>query len=356
MTDDPKKINKRDFLKKAGVGVAAVGASTLAAPSIVRAQSPIKWRLQTYAGPALAEHVIKPSIDAFNTAANGEMTIELYTSDQLVPQGELFRAVQNGTIDAAQSDDDSMAAPIDVSVFGAYFPFGSRYSLDVPVLWEWYGLREIWEEAYAEVPGVTWLSAGSWDPCNFVTTKPIRSVADLKGLRVFTFPTGGKFLERFGVVPVTLPWEDIEVAIQTNELDGVAWSGVTEAYTVGWADINKYYLTNNISGAWAGSYIANTEKWEALPEHLKTLFKLTIDSSHYYRQHWYWWGEANYRVTGGKLELTTIPESEWQVVEDEARKFWDEIAQKSERNARVVEILKNYADVMRKAGAPYRYS
>ncbi|MDZ4381635.1 MAG: TRAP transporter substrate-binding protein [Parvibaculum sp.] len=356
MTDDPKKINKRDFLKKAGVGVAAVGASTLAAPGIVRAQSPIKWRLQTYAGPALAEHVIKPSIDAFNTAANGEMTIELFTADQLVPQGELFRAVQNGTIDAAQSDDDSMAAPIDVSVFGAYFPFGSRYSLDVPVLWEWYGLREIWEEAYAEVPGVTWLSAGSWDPCNFVTTKPIRTVADLKGLRVFTFPTGGKFLERFGVVPVTLPWEDIEVAIQTNELDGVAWSGVTEAYTVGWADINKYYLTNNISGAWAGSYIANTEKWEALPEHLKTLFKLTIDSSHYYRQHWYWWGEANYRVTGGKLELTTIPESEWQVVEDEARKFWDEIAQKSERNARVVEILKNYADTMRKAGAPYRYS
>ncbi|PKQ08480.1 MAG: C4-dicarboxylate ABC transporter [Alphaproteobacteria bacterium HGW-Alphaproteobacteria-12] len=355
MTDDPRKINKRDFLKKAGVGVAAVGASTLAAPNIVRAQSPIKWRLQTYAGPALAEHVIKPSIDAFNTAANGEMTIELYTSDQLVPQGELFRAVQNGTIDAAQSDDDSMAAPIDVSVFGAYFPFGSRYSLDVPVLWEWYGLREIWEEAYAEVPGVTWLSAGSWDPCNFVTTKPIRSVADLKGLRVFTFPTGGKFLERFGVVPVTLPWEDIEVAIQTNELDGVAWSGVTEAYTVGWADINKYYLTNNISGAWAGSYIANTEKWEALPEHLKTLFKLTIDSSHYYRQHWYWWGEANYRVTGGKLELTTIPESEWQVVEDEARKFWDEIAQKSPRNAKVVEILKTYADTMRKAGAPYRY-
>lgn len=355
MTDDPKQMNKRDFLKKAGVGVAAVGASTLAAPAVVRAQSPIKWRLQTYAGPALAEHVIKPSIDAFNTAANGEMVIELYTSDQLVPQGELFRAVQNGTIDAAQSDDDSMAAPVDVSVFGAYFPFASRYSLDVPVLWEWCGLREIWEEAYAEVPGVTWLSTGSWDPCNFVTTKPIRKLDDLKGLRVFTFPTGGKFLERFGVVPVTLPWEDIEVAIQTNELDGVAWCGATETYTVGWADINKYYLTNNISGAWAGSYIANTEKWEALPDHLKTLFKLCIDSSHYYRQHWYWWGEAHYRTTGGKLELTTIPEAEWKTVEDEAMKFWDEVAQKSERNARVVQILKNYADTMRKAGAPYRY-
>jgi hypothetical protein len=35
--------------------------------------------------------------------------------------------------------------------------------------------------------------------------------------------------------------------------------------------------------------------------------------------------------------------------------FWDEIAAKSERNAKVVEILKKYQDTMRKAGAPYRY-
>ncbi|MBX9452616.1 MAG: TRAP transporter substrate-binding protein [Mesorhizobium sp.] len=348
-------FTKRDFLKKAGVTTAgAVGATTLAAP-YVKAQSPIRWRLQTYAGAALAEHVIKPSVDAFNKAANGEMVIDLYTADQLVPQGELFRAVQQGTIDAAQSDDDSMASPVDVSVFGAYFPFASRYGLDVPVLWEWYGLKEIWEEAYAEIPGVTWLSAGAWDPCNFVTTKPIRSLEDLKGLRVFTFPTGGRFLERFGVVPVTLPWEDIEVAIQTGELDGVAWCGATETYTVGWADINKYYLTNNINGAWAGSYFVNTDKWEELPEHLKTIYKLCIDSSHYYRQHWYWWGEAHYRTTGGKLELTTIPEEEWKQVEDEAMKFWDEVAAGGGRNAKVVEILKKYQETMRAAGAPYRY-
>ncbi|EFG9153010.1 C4-dicarboxylate ABC transporter, partial [Escherichia coli] len=93
-------INKRDFLRKSILtGAGAVGATALATP-YVKAQAPIKWRLQTYAGPALAEHVIKNSIDWFNKAANGEMEIELYTADQLVPQGELFRAVQSGTIDA----------------------------------------------------------------------------------------------------------------------------------------------------------------------------------------------------------------------------------------------------------------
>ncbi|MFS8184613.1 TRAP transporter substrate-binding protein [Pseudovibrio sp. FO-BEG1] len=348
--------NRRDFLKKAGLTtVAAAGASTLAAPAVHAAGRPIKWRLQTYAGAALAQHVIKPSIDAFNKAANGEMEIELYYADQLVPTGELFRAMQRGTIDAVQSDDDSIAAPVDVSVFGGYFPFASRYSLDVPALFNHWGLKEIWEEAYGEVEGVKWLSAGAWDPCHFATKDPIRSLADLKGKRVFTFPTAGKFLTRFGVVPVTLPWEDIEVAMQTGELDGIAWSGITEDYTVGWADVTNYFLTNNISGAWAGSYFANEERWNELPDHLKTLFNLCMDSSHYYRQHWYWAGEAKLRTQGEKLELTSIPDEEWATVEAEALKFWDEIAAKSERNARVVQILKEYNAAMAKAGRPYRY-
>ena len=345
--------DRRDFMKKAAGASAAVAAAPF-----VHAQSktPIKWRLQTYAGPALAEHVIKPSIDAFNRAANGEMEIELYFADQLIPTGELFRAMQRGAIDAVQSDDDSIAAPVDVSVFGGYFPFATRYSLDVPVLFNEYGLREIWEEAYGEVEGVTWLSAGAWDPCHFATVDPIRSLDDLKGKRVFTFPTAGRFLSRFGVVPITLPWEDIEVAVQTGELDGIAWSGITEDYTVGWADVTNYFLTNNISGAWCGSYFANSERWDALPEHLKTLFRLCMDSSHYYRQHWYWGGEAKLRTGGDKLKLTSIPAEEWKKVEDEALVFWDEIAAQSPRNAKVVRILKEYRAVMEKAGPPYRYA
>jgi len=350
-----KKVTKREFLTNVGLTTAAAAAATVASPYVIRAQgAPIKWRMQTYAGSALGEHVIKPSIEAFNRAAEGEMEIELYYADQLVPQGELFRAVQNGTIDAAQTDDDSAAAPVDVRIFAAYFPFASRYSLDVPTLWHWYGLKEIWEEAYAEVKGVTWLSTGAWDPCNFATTKPIRSVEDLKGLRVYMFPTGGQFMQQFGVVPITLPYEDVQVAIQTGELDGICWCGITECYIVGWADVTKYYLTNNISGAWAGSYFVNTDKWNELSPKLQELFKLSIDNSHYYRLHWYWWGEAHYRTTGGKLELTTIPDAEWQTVADKAVVFWDEAAKISPRCAKVVEILKQYNETMAKAGPPYR--
>ena len=256
-----------------------------------------------------------------------------------------------------QSDDDSMSSAADVRVFGGYFPFASRYSLDVPVLFSKYGLDKIWSESYKEASGgkVTWLSAGSWDPCHFATKKPINHLGDLKGLKVYTFPTAGKFLSQFGVVPVTLPYEDAEMALRTGTLDGVAWSGITEDYTVGWADACKYFLTNSLSGAWIGSYFANTESWNKVPEDLKELFRLSMDSSHYYRQHWYWGGEADLRVNGGKLRLCSIPDAEWKTVEEKAVPFWEEIAKSSPRAKAVVEAFRKYNAVMAKAGKPYRY-
>jgi TRAP-type mannitol/chloroaromatic compound transport system substrate-binding protein len=173
---------------------------------------------------------------------------------------------------------------------------------------------------------------------------------------VFTFPTAGRFMAQFGVVPVTLPWEDVEVAVQTGELDGIAWSGITEDYTVGWADVTDYFLTNNISGAWVGSFYANQDRWNELPDDLKELFRMAADSSHYYRQWWYWGGEASLRVNGTKMKLTTIPDAEWATVEAAAVKFWDEIAAESPTKKKVVDIIKKYNADMQKAGRPYRYS
>ena len=254
---------RRSFLRNAALGGTA---AALAAPSVARAQTAIKWRFQTYAGAALGEHVTKPVIDYINTAANGELEIELFYADQIVSTGELFQAMQRGTIDAVQSDDDSMASPTDVTVFGGYFPFASRYSLDVPVLFNQYGLNEIWDEEYSKV-GVKHISAGAWDPCHFATKDPIRSLEDLKGKRVFTFPTAGRFLSQFGVVPVNLPWEDIEVAVQTGELDGIAWSGITEDYTVGWADTALQHLRRRQHlgrSLWYGRRAAALSHWTRL--------------------------------------------------------------------------------------------
>ncbi len=340
---------RRSFLTAAAAAPAA-----LATPAIVKAQTAIKWRWQTYAGGALGEHVTKPAIDYINANANGELEIELFYADQIVPTGELFQALQRGTIDGVHSDDDSMASPTPMQVFGGYFPFATKHILDVPVLFNQYGLAQIWEEEYAKV-GVKWLSAAGQDPCNFNTKKEITSVADLSGLKLYTFPTAGRFLAQFGVVPVNIPYEDAEVAVQTGELDGMAWSGITEDYTVGWADVTDYFLTNNISGAWIGSWFANEQRWAELPDHLKSVVMAGIEAGHTYRNQWYWGGEAALRAKGDKLELRSVPPSEWAEVENAAKAFWDEIAQEGEVHEKVVGIFREYNSVINQAGVPYNF-
>ncbi len=340
---------RRKFLTATGAGALAL---PLAAPATLRAQEPIRWRFQTYAGSALGEHVTKPIIDSINAAANGELQIDLFYADQIVPTGELFQALQRGTLDGVHSDDDSMASPTPLRVFGGYFPFATKHILDVPVLFNQYGLADIWREEYAKV-GVTWLSAAGQDPCNFNTTREITSVDDLAGLKLYTFPTAGRFLSRFGVVPVNIPYEDAEVAVQTGELDGMAWSGITEDYTVGWADVTDYFLTNNISGAWIGSFFVNEGRWADLPDHLKQLVMASIDAGHTYRNQWYWGGEARLRATGDKLALRTVPAEEWAVVEEAAKEFWTEIAGEGEVHAKIVQIFRDYNEIINQAGPPY---
>ncbi|MFN3211359.1 MAG: TRAP transporter substrate-binding protein [Roseovarius sp.] len=341
---------RRNFLRAAGAAVPA----TLAAPAIVKAQSAIKWRFQTYAGSALGEEVTKPAIDYINANSNGELEIELFYADQIVPTGELFQALQRGTIDGVHSDDDSMASPTPLRMFGGYFPFATKHILDVPVLFNQYGLADIWRDEYSKV-GVQWLSAAGQDPCNFNTKKEITSVADLDGLKLYTFPTAGRFLAKFGVVPVNIPYEDAEVAVQTGELDGMAWSGITEDYTVGWADVTDYFLTNNISGAWIGSWFANQERWAELPDHLKSVVMAGIEAGHTYRNQWYWGGEAALRANGEKLELRSVPASEWAEVENAAKEFWDEVAQEGEVHEKIVGIFREYNSVINEAGVPYNF-
>ena len=353
--NQPASEDRRNFVKNLGAGTAGILAAGTA-PYAFSQTNPIKWRLQTYSGAPLGVHVVLPQIEAFNKIAHGQMEIELYYSDQLVPTDELFRAMQSGALDAVQSDDATMSSPVDISVFGGYFPFSTRYSLDLPVLFKYYGLDEIWAEAYGEVEGVEWISAGAWDPLHIFTTEPIRSLADMKGKRVFGVPTAGRFLSRYGLVPVTLPWNDIEVAIGTGELDGVAWCGFTECYEVGWADVCNYALLNNVTGAWCGSYFANTNSWNALTPQLQELFRMSCNDSHYYRQVWYWGGEAQLRVEGKKMELTTIPTEEWDQVVEDSKEFWEDLASISPRTRKVVDAFSKYSQVMEKVGVPYRYS
>ena len=73
----------------------------------------------------------------------------------------------------------------------------------------------------------------------------------------------------------------------------------------------------------------------------------------FYRNQWYWGGEARLRAEGDKLQLRSIPAEEWNQVADAAAVFWDEVAEEGELEAQLVGIFKQYREVINSAGYPY---
>ena len=48
-----------------------------------------------------------------------------------------------------------------------------------------------------------------------------------------------------------------------------------------------------------------------------------------------------------------MPADEWAEVENAAKDFWTEIAEEGEVHAKIVQIFRDYNDVINKAGPPY---
>ncbi len=91
-----------------------------------------------------------------------------------------------------------------------------------------------------------------------------------------------------------------------------------------------------------------------MPPHLQQLYRSTIDQSHYYRNVWYWGGEAKLRVEGEKMELTSTAARGMGTGHQRRQRVLGRDRSDSPRAAAVVEIFKNYASNMEKAGYPYR--
>jgi hypothetical protein len=99
-------------------------------------------------------------------------------------------------------------------------------------------------QGYGEVKAA-WLECRCLGPCRRHRGAD-RGESTSRNEAYLYLPTAGKFLSRFGVIPVRLPWEDIEGAMQPAV--GRHRLVHFRDYTVGWASSRaKYFLTNNIS-------------------------------------------------------------------------------------------------------------
>jgi TRAP-type mannitol/chloroaromatic compound transport system substrate-binding protein len=113
--------------------------------------------------------------------------------------------------------------------------------------------------------------------------REIKSLADLKGLKMRIPGLGGQILARLGVVPQTLAGGDIYPALESGALDATEWVGPYDDEKLGFHKVAKHYY---YPGWWEPgpqiSFYVNSKKWQDLPPAYRAAFEAAAAEANLY--------------------------------------------------------------------------
>jgi TRAP-type mannitol/chloroaromatic compound transport system substrate-binding protein len=257
-------VNRRSFLTQAGAGLAA---TTFAAPAIAQAPA-IRWRMATSWPKSLDTlfGVCELIADRVSKLSEGKFQIRPYAAGEIVPGLQVLDAVQQGTVECGHSAGYYYVGKNLAFAFDTAMPFGlnSRQQNS----WMYYGggvqlLRELYGQ-YGSVQfpaGNTGMQMGGW------FRKEVKSLADLKGLKMRIPGLGGRVLAALGAVPQNLAGPDIYPALERGTIDATEWVGPYDDEKLGFYKIAKHYYA---PGWWEPSaqvsFLVNSEQWNKLPK------------------------------------------------------------------------------------------
>ncbi|MCP5268306.1 MAG: TRAP transporter substrate-binding protein [Zoogloeaceae bacterium] len=273
-------MERRSFLKKAGVGLAA-GAATVAAPA-VHAQQTIRWRLASSFPKSL--DTIYGAADVFAKAVSdmtgGKFTISVHAGGELMPAFGVVDGVQQGTVECAHTAPYYFFGKDPTFALDCAIPFGLNSRQTTAWMYQGNGLK-LMRDFYKNFNivnfpmGNTGAQMGGW------YRKEIKSVADIKGLKMRIGGFGGKVLERIGGVPQNIPGGEIYQALEKGTIDATEWVGPYDDQKLGFNKVAPHYY---YPAWWEGGpqlvLYVNQKAYDALPADYKAVIAAAASFAH----------------------------------------------------------------------------
>ncbi len=272
-------MERRSFLKKASVG-AAVAA--VAAPAVVNAQAQVRWRLASSFPKAL--DTIFGAADVFakkvGEMSGGKFVITTHAAGELAPAFGVVDAVQGGSVECCHTAPYYFFGKDETFALGCAVPFGLNSRQMTAWMYEGNGgkLMADFYKGYSIVNfpmGNTGAQMGGW------YRKPIKSMADLKGLKMRIGGFAGKVLERIGGVPQNIPGGEIYAALEKGTIDAAEWVGPYDDQKLGFNKVAPNYL---YPGWWEGGpqldLYVNQKAYDALSAENKAIVQAAAAYAH----------------------------------------------------------------------------
>ncbi len=275
--------SRRKFVKKAAAGV--LGSSAIVAcnepdkkdapAANINFNKTIRWKMTTTWPPnfPVVGEGCQMMAEWVKRMSGGRLEIVVYGGGELIPALEGFDAVSNGAVEMNHGAAYYWAGKLPASQFFAAVPFG----MNAQQMGSWIlsgGGQALWEELYAPynllpvLCGNTGVQMGGW------FNKEIRTIEDLRGLKMRIPGLGGKVLAKSGGTPILVPGGEIYTNLERGVIDATEWIGPYHDYKMGFHKVAQYYYFPG----WHEpgpvlEMIINKPKFQSLPEDLQEIVR-----------------------------------------------------------------------------------
>lgn len=266
-------MDRRSFIRTAGMAGAGVGATALAAPAV--AQGNITWRMVTtwpknFPGLGVGAQRLADRITA---ASDGRLTVKVYAAGELVPPLQSLDAVIDGSAEMSHSaayywQNKSTALS---------FFTGVPYGMTTGELAGWVrhmGGQELWDEVYDEfgvqgfLSGNTGIQAGGW------FRDELTGLDSIEGLRFRTPGLGGQVWQKLGATVTNMAAGEIFQALQSGTLDAAEFVGPYNDLALGFYQVAKnYYFPSFVEPGLATELVVDKAKYQELPADLQAIIR-----------------------------------------------------------------------------------
>ncbi len=263
-------MKRRSFLQ---AGASALAVSTIGAPFVLRAQSPITLRMQGFLASSATPHkAFEAFANDLKTASSGRVAITVLPAGGAVAATETLNAISNGILDGHYS------AP---SFFASRDP-GFTLLGDTAAAYDTVDQRDRWfregggialaRELYDKY-GLHYVDQVFWPSEHIPSRRAIRGVDDLKGIKI-RVPPGmiAEVIGRTGASVVNLPGSEVFNALQSGVIDATDWASPGQNQEIGLYKAAKFSV--NASHSMPSTEVSFSKKrWDSLPAEVKTLIE-----------------------------------------------------------------------------------
>lgn len=288
---------------------------------------------------------VKKMAKLVNQMSNGDMVIRIDSKNKHKAPFGILDMVKAGQYEMGHSASYYWKGKDINMVFFTTVPFG----MTAPEQYAWFyygGGIELMNKVYAKHGVYSFPGGNTGNQMGGWFRKEIKSLADLKGLKMRIPGLAGEVFAKLGVVVTNIPAGELYTALDRGSIDALEWVGPSLDLNMGFHKIAPYYYTGWHEPATELQFLVNKKKFDALPKHLQVIMKTAMEFAAYdmyarsYNDSAVNW--AKIKKDYPNIKIRTFPKAVIAKLKVENQKILQKIASKNPQFKEIYESQKAY--------------